>query len=110
MCVVVQSDPAAVRAVLDEELARLLARLDACDGMEQVWLFGSALTGEVHATSDLDLLVVQRTTLSPVDRGLALRASLAPRVALDLFVFTPEEMEEGGRFVEYVHAHGRRLR
>lgn len=104
------SDPAEVRGRLDAELTRLLGLLDAMGDVEQVWRFGSTVDGRVHATSDLDLLVVQRSTLGPVERAVALRAHLAPTTALDLFVLTPAEAAAGGRFLDHIRATGRRHR
>ncbi len=75
-----------------------------------MWRFGSTIGGRLHATSDLDVLVVQRTDLDPVTRGLVLRDTLGSLEALDLFVVTPDEMSRGGRFVDHVRAHGRLVR
>lgn len=103
-------DPATVRARLDTEFDRMLGLLSGLAEVEQVWRFGSTVDGRVHATSDLDLLVVQRTARGPVERAVALRSLLAPAVALDLFVLTPDEYERGGRFVDHVTLTGRRWR
>ncbi len=104
------SDEGEVRAGLEAELERLLRRLDARDDIEQVWCFGSLIDGGLHGTSDLDLLIVQDIVLGPVDRALELRTELAPTVPLDLVVLTPDESASGGRFLDHVHRHGRRLR
>jgi predicted nucleotidyltransferase len=108
--VVIQPDPTVVRARLEAEFVRLLDVLSACRDVEQVWRFGSTVDGRPHATSDLDVLVVQRTPLGPVERAVALRLLLAPTTALDLFVLTPDELDRGGRFVDHVIARGRRER
>ncbi len=109
---VVWPDQDAIRSRLTAEVDRLLRMLDCRQDIEQIWLIGSAADEQarVHTTSDIDLLVVQRTELSAVERALALRADLAPGGALDLFVYTPEEFESGGRFITQVRRHGRRLR
>ncbi len=86
---VVWVDADAMRSRLSDEADRLLAALDEIHDIEEVWVIGSA-TGEhrrVHANSDIDLVVVQRTELDGVERALALRHALAPREALDLFVY-----------------------
>jgi hypothetical protein len=54
--------------------------------------------------------VVQDTGLGPVERAIELRTELSPTVPLDLIVVTPQELSDGGRFIEHVRAHGRRLR
>ena len=104
------SDEGEIRARLEAELDRLLRVLDARTDIEQVWSHGSLVDGGLHATSDLDLLVVQDTDLGPVERAIELRIELAPTVPLDLVVVTPEELADDGRFLEHVRTHGRRLR
>lgn len=110
MATVVWSDPEAIRARLQSELDRLMDVLGRLHGVEQVWVAGSFVTGGLHATSDLDLLIVRQTAEGPVDRALTLRRELAPRVPVDLFVYTPEEAAAGGRFIDDVRRRGRRLR
>ncbi len=110
MPIAIWSDQGELRARLEAELDRLLRRLDARTDIEQVWSFGPLVAGGLHATSDLDLLVVQDTKLGPVERAIELRTELAPTVSLDLVVVTPEELADGGRFLDHVRAHGRRLR
>lgn len=107
---VIRSDPAVVNERLDAEFARLLDLLSARTDVEGVWRFGSSVTRVTHATSDLDVLVVQQTSLGPVERSVALRLELAPTVALDLFVFTPDEFSQGGRFIDHIVTTGRRER
>lgn len=97
------------RQAIDAELHRLTSALRRLPGVVEVWVFGSAVTGTVHATSDLDLLVVRETDEQPVERGVSLARELEPRVPVDLFVYTPAEMAAGGRFVDDVRRHGRLL-
>lgn len=108
--VAIWSDPSEVHDRLEAEFARILTLLVDRDDVEQVWRFGSSIAGTVHATSDLDLLVVQRSDLGPVERAVALREQLAVTVPVDLFVVTPEEFDAGGRFLDDVRARGRRER
>lgn len=109
MTTVLWGKAAARRAAIDAELDRLASELRRLPGVVEAWVFGSAVTGSVHATSDLDLLVVRATEEAPVERGLRLVRELDPRVPVDLFVYTPPEMATGGRFVEDVRRSGRRL-
>ncbi len=78
---------------LTVELDRLAALLREM-GASEVWLFGSLAQGEVHEGSDLDLLVVMNTALPFVERLAHLYRKLKPRVATDLFVYTPEEIAD----------------
>lgn len=109
-------DPVARRARLNAEVARLLDVLDRHDhdhaDIDQVWLIGSTVDADadVRSTSDIDLVVVQRTAESVVDRGLSLRRELAATEPLDLFVYTPAEFGRAERFVEHVRRHGSRVR
>lgn len=108
--VAVWSDPEELRTRLVGEFARLLGILATRCDIDEVWRFGSTVSGRLHATSDLDVLVVQRTSLDPVERAVALRRQLGPRAALDLFVVTPQEFAVASRFHEHVRATGRRER
>jgi predicted nucleotidyltransferase len=70
-----------------EQLRQALARF----GCERAILFGSAARGDVHEGSDLDVLVVKRTDLPFVERPRELYALLAPGLAIDALVYTPQE-------------------
>ncbi|MGH3665960.1 MAG: nucleotidyltransferase domain-containing protein [Egibacteraceae bacterium] len=96
-------------ALLAEELARFTGELQALSGVEAAWVFGSALDGDVQATSDLGLLVVRVTDEPFLDRSLTLRRELEPRAPVDVFVYTPAELAEGGRFIRHALTTGRRL-
>ena len=56
-------------------------------------LFGSFARGDADFASDVDLLLIQPTSLPFVERGLAHRALFGLGVGLDLLVYTPEEYE-----------------
>jgi predicted nucleotidyltransferase len=61
-------------------------------GAERVILFGSYARGEVTKDSDIDLLVVAETSLTPSERYSAVRRLLADVPAgFDIIVKTPEE-------------------
>jgi predicted nucleotidyltransferase len=74
--------------------AERLAAEAAALGVERVVLFGSLARGEPGLASDLDLLVVWDTSLDFLERTVALYRRLGPRVAVDLLVYTPKEMEK----------------
>jgi predicted nucleotidyltransferase len=77
---------------LQAELTRLVEVLAAVS-VEQVILFGSAAREQTGLTSDLDLLVVWDTELPFLERTVALYRALDVEVAVDLLVYTPEEMQ-----------------
>ena len=60
---------------------------------ERVILFGSTARGTVGSTSDLDLLVVRRDNRPPAARMDEMYCRARSRIALDLLVYTPEELE-----------------
>ncbi len=96
---------------LTAELERLVHVLKTQD-VEQVILFGSLMSGNVHSASDIDLLVVKHTDKRFLDRLDEMYSLLQPTVALDLLVYTPEEVEVltyTNRFIGNIFEHGRVL-
>ena len=97
------------RRRLESELERIVAELPRL-GVEKAILFGSLASGRVGRTSDLDLILVVRTD-EPFTRRLErLYGALNPAVAMDLFVYTPDEfrgMAESNSFVRAALARGR---
>jgi len=73
--------------------AERLTTLASALGVQRVVLFGSLARGEPGLASDLDLLIVWDTPLSFLARTVKLYRRLQPRVAADLLVYTPDEME-----------------
>lgn len=97
-------------------LARAVERLRSEAKAERIVLFGSHATGGAAAGSDVDLLVVVRTSERPLERRLRLRRLIAgPRqeFPFDLVVLTPEELKERLRvkdqFIEDILKSGRVL-
>ncbi|WP_038045140.1 nucleotidyltransferase domain-containing protein [Thermus caliditerrae] len=78
-------------AYLQEAVKRLREALD----LEALYLFGSYARNTADTRSDLDLLVVARTSLPPLKRiGLVLELLQdAPR-PVEVLVLTPEELAE----------------
>lgn len=79
------------KRMLEAELARYLEVLRLDEALDRVIVFGSLASGEPHADSDIDLVVVTQTNLPFWKRLRALRRRLQPRVATDLLVYTPDE-------------------
>jgi predicted nucleotidyltransferase len=73
--------------------ARRLASAAAVLGMQRVILFGSLARDEAGAFSDLDLLIVWQTPLGFLERTVEAYRLLRPRLAADLLVYTPEELQ-----------------
>lgn len=80
------------RQQLELELSRIVAALPQL-GVQRALLFGSLAEGNVGISSDLDLILVVRTTESFLERCARFYQTLAPTVGMDLLVYTPEEFE-----------------
>lgn len=98
----------------EQRLVRALIQPD----VERIILFGSRARGEADKYSDLDLVVVRRTSdrflkrLEDAYQRLA-DAALGLGVDVDILVYTPDEyqrmLEEGNPLVMFVHREGRVL-
>lgn len=80
-------------------------------GATLVVAFGSFGRGDVGRWSDLDIIAVMESDLPFVQRLAELYDELAPRVGLDLLVYTPEEfasMKERA-FIRHALEEGRVL-
>ncbi|MFH1570121.1 MAG: nucleotidyltransferase domain-containing protein [Gemmatimonadota bacterium] len=71
----------------------MTAQLAAMPEVQQVVLFGSYAAGRRDLFTDLDLIVVMDSPLDFVSRNANLAGRVHAGVALDLLVYTPEEME-----------------
>jgi predicted nucleotidyltransferase len=78
-----------------EQIAQLTARIVETEGPEKTILFGSYASGTATENSDIDLLVISRSMLSRREREVRLTRQLfGSGVPYDVFVLTPEEVEE----------------
>jgi len=97
---------------LQAELDRIVDVLRARPDVEKVILFGSMARGEVGSSSDIDLMIVQNTDRSFLDRIDDVLRSVAPRKAVDVIVYTPEEfasLRESRGFVKQAISKGKVL-
>ncbi|MGB9919735.1 MAG: nucleotidyltransferase domain-containing protein [Moorellales bacterium] len=96
--------------LMEAELARTVEYFRR-SGARKVVLFGSYARGRRDALVDLDLIVVQENPLPFVERIAQAYRQLAPRVALDLLVYTPAEWEEmqDSAFIRQALVEGRVL-
>jgi len=81
------------KKLLEEEVSRIVEVLKRDYEPERVILFGSLVEGDMHEWSDIDLLIVKKTTERPIDRILEVSRLIKPRIGIDLFVYTPDEFE-----------------
>ena len=84
------------KQILQQELERFLILLGNRPDVERVIVFGSYITGEMHAWSDLDLVIIQHTDSPFLRRLHQMRDLLHPIVGTDLIVYTPAEFERLG--------------
>lgn len=79
---------------LENDLNSLVQQLSQMPAVQKVILFGSYAAGRRDLLTDLDLLVVMHSPLDFVTRNVELARRLRAGVAMDLLVYTPEEMEQ----------------
>lgn len=79
------------KKLLEEELSRIVELLKKNYEPEKIILFGSLAEGDIHEWSDIDLLIVKKTTKRPLDRILETSRLIKPTIGIDLFVYTPDE-------------------
>lgn len=102
------------KKLLTEELQKIVSVLIENYQPEKIILFGSLASDKVKEESDIDLLLVKKSDKRPLERVIEVMALLGyPRIALDIFVYTPEEIEylrkEGSQFIEDILEHGKVL-
>ena len=81
-------------AMLAEDLEGLVQQLSNMPDVQRVILFGSYAAGRRDLLTDLDLLVVMDSALDFVARNVELAQRVRVRVALDLLVYTPQELTQ----------------
>ncbi|HPP50456.1 MAG TPA: nucleotidyltransferase domain-containing protein [Spirochaetota bacterium] len=81
------------KILLDAELKKIVEVLKQEYDPEKIILFGSLLDGNIHEYSDIDLLIIKKTSKRPIDRILEVAQIINPLLGVDLFVYTPEEFD-----------------
>ena len=94
-----------------EQIVQLTARIVEAERPEKIILFGSYASGTATESSDIDLLVISRSTIPRREREVRLTRQLfGSGVPYDLLVLTPEEMEErlrrNGPFIREILSTG----
>lgn len=97
-----------------EEIKRVATRMGQVANAERVILFGSYARGEAVEDSDVDLMIIAKSGLPRFKRSRELYKLLRPYpFAMDLVVYTPEEVENGKKspvsFVSAVFREGKTL-
>jgi len=94
-----------------EELPAAVQRIAQALQPQKIILFGSHAYGTPTPDSDVDLLVIMKTTALQVERSLAVARLLRPRVfPVDILVRTPDEIESalrsGDFFIQEILSRG----
>ena len=90
------------RQQLQSTLERILAALRAKYHPEQVIVFGSLASGQIRETSDLDLLIIKKTSKAFFERVKEVIALCDYDIGVDLLIYTPEELSEAVRSNPFV--------
>lgn len=64
---------------------------------EKIYLFGSYASGKQTSDSDIDLFIIKNTGQRKIERNREVRRCIKtfPQSGLDIFIFTPLELQEG---------------
>jgi predicted nucleotidyltransferase len=79
--------------LLSDELSRIIEVIKREYDPERIILFGSMAVNKVHEWSDIDLLIIKKTSKRLIERTLEVGRLVQPKVGIDLFIYTPEEYE-----------------
>lgn len=81
-----------------QEIKRVATQIGIAARAERVVLFGSYATGNAGPDSDVDLLIIAESQLPRFKRSRTLYKLFRPYpFAMDLIVYTPQEIEKGKR-------------
>jgi predicted nucleotidyltransferase len=106
--------PTGCERPVSETLPKAVQRIAQALRPDKIILFGSYANGTPTPDSDVDLLVVMKTSASAKDRHLSVCRLLRPRpFPVDILVKTPQEIEwaldKGDFFVREIVTQGRVL-
>ena len=82
------------KARLEQELKRITEVIIREYKPQQMILFGSLARGATHEWSDIDLAIVKDTSRRFIDRIGDVFWLVRPKLALNVVVYTPQEVEE----------------
>jgi len=95
------------------ELDKIVAQLVNSYRPEKIFLFGSYAYGQPDADSDLDLLIIKRTSERFIDRWINVRRIVSDpqrSIPFEPLVLTPEELKErlaiGDQFIKEIVTKG----
>lgn len=88
------SPPLATPGLDDAMIDAIVRRIAAHCAPERILMFGSQVTGQATAESDLDLLVIMPSDLPRHRRAVPIRRLFHPAPCpMDILVYTPDEVD-----------------
>lgn len=81
------------KAALEENVRLIVSTLLECYAPEKIILFGSLAAGNITETSDLDILLIMKTSKNFFDRLHDIATICEYNVGADIIVYTPDEFE-----------------
>jgi len=98
------------RVSLEDLVPPLLGYLEGTE-VERAIVFGAFARGEADAASDLDLVLIERTTEPFLERGRRHLPLFRLGIGIDLLVYTPQEYarlrDDGHPLIERIEREGR---
>ncbi|MFB3885556.1 MAG: nucleotidyltransferase domain-containing protein [Thermodesulfobacteriota bacterium] len=79
--------------LLSDELKRIVEVIKREYDPEKIILFGSIAAKKIHEWSDIDLLIIKKTSKRIIERTSEVGRLVQPKVGIDLFIYTPEEYD-----------------
>jgi len=79
------------KKMLENELERFVRLLIEEEEPDLILLYGSLVSGKIHESSDIDLVVVQDSDQPFLVRTWQIRKMLRPQVGADILCYTPGE-------------------
>lgn len=97
----------------EEWIERAAEQIKTTYEPEKIILFGSAARGELREDSDIDLLIIKKTSKGKLDRMSEVLELLDPLNPVEPHVYTPEEIQErlrlGDPFIQEILKQGKVL-
>lgn len=80
-----------------EQINALIEEIVSGYKPQKIYLFGSYAKGNYNENSDFDLLIIKDTSKRKIERNREVRKCIKmyPSNGLDIFVYTPKELQEG---------------
>lgn len=85
--------------IYEKEIKKAISQLRSLSP-EKIIIYGSAARGELREGSDIDFLIIKNTSKPFLERNIEAAKTLNLSVPYDIFVITPQELEQGEKDYE----------